>query len=394
MQPPAPQLDERRQQLARRYARQQRALSLIDLAIGAVVVLVLLFSGLGFALRDALAPVAGWRPVLEWAPLQVAAYFGVIFGVTFVLGLPLSFYGGFVLRHRYDLSTQTLSGWMADLLKGLALALVFEVAAAELVYALLAVAPNSWWLWAGGAMLVFSVLLAKLLPVLVLPIFYKLMPLADEDLTRRLLALAARAHTRVQGVYTMNMSVRMREANAMLAGLGNTRRIIIGDTLLQQFTPDEIEVVMAHELGHHVHRDIPKLVAVQTVVTLGGLYLVNLVLHAVVGHVSAFHGLADPATMPLVAAALGAFGLVMLPLTNGFSRRVEHEADRYALETTRDAPRFISAMTRLANQNLSDADPAPWVEFLLYDHPAVGRRIGFARRFAAAPQGDGSSPAG
>jgi STE24 endopeptidase len=166
-------------------------------------------------------------------------------------------------------------------------------------------------------------------------------------------------------------------------GLGNTRRIVIGDTLLREFTPDEIEVVMAHELGHQVHHDIAKLVAVQSVVTLGGLFVVNLALHAVVGRVSGYHGLADAATMPLIGAALGVFGLVVMPLGNGFSRWVEHRADAYALEVTGAVTAFLGAMTRLANQNLAEEQPPSWVEFLLYSHPSVGHRLSFGRQYAA-----------
>lgn len=378
-------LDQQRQREARRYAAIRRILALVGLGVDAAVVVALLFTRLGFALRDALAGAAVWRPLAHsaWAPLQVAGYFGVIFGVLFVLGIPLSFYGGYVLARRYGLSTQNLRGWIVDQLKGLALSLVFELAAVELVYALLALAPSTWWLWAAGVMLVFTVVLANLYPVLLLPIFNKLTPLPDGELKDRLLALARRAHTRVRGVYSMNMSVRTRAANAMLAGLGNTRRIIVGDTLLDTFTPDEIEVVLAHELGHHVHHDVPKLVAAQAALTFGGLYLVNLVLHAVVGGVRGYQGLADAATIPLVAAALGVFGLVTMPLGNAFSRWVERNADVYALESTGNVRAFMGAMTRLANQNLAEAEPAAWVEFLLYDHPSVGRRLALGRRYAA-----------
>lgn len=379
-------LDEQRQRDARRYALISRILSLVGLGVNAVVVGALLFTRLGFALRDALAGAAGWRPLAHsaWAPLQVAGYFGALYGVLFVLGLPLSFYGGYILAHRYGLSTQHLRGWVVDHLKGLALSLVFAVGAVEVVYALLALAPNTWWIWAGAAMLIFSVVLANLFPILLLPIFNKLTPLPEGELKERLLALARRARTRVRGVYSMNMSIRTRAANAMLAGLGNTRRIIVGDTLLDNFTPDEIEVVLAHELGHHVHHDVPKLVAEQAVLTFGGLYVVNAALQAVTANVRGYHGLADVATLPLLAAALGVFGLVTMPLSNAFSRWVERQADAYALESTRNVSAFMGAMTRLANQNLAEAEPPAWVEFLLYDHPSIGRRLAFGRRYAAA----------
>lgn len=375
-------VDAERQVQARRYARQRRVLMLVNLGISAVVIAVLLFSGLSFWLRDALAPLAGWQPIAGWEPLRIAAYFVVLMLAVTVIDAPLSYYSGYILPHRYGLSTQALGGWLLDLVKGLAISLPLELAAVLFVYWLLAVAPLSWWFWTGLAVLVFTALLANLAPILFLPLFYKLTPLPDGDVKRRALELAARARTKVRGIYSMNMSSKTTEGNAAVMGLGNTRRIVIGDTLLQHYTPDEIEVVLAHELGHQVHADIPKLIIFQTLTTLGGLYLVNVALHAVVGNVTLYHGLADPATMPLVGAVLGIFGLVILPLTNGFSRWVEHQADIYALDSTGKTDAFISAMTRLANQNLSELDPNPLVEFLLYSHPAIGKRVAFAKGYA------------
>jgi STE24 endopeptidase len=355
----------------------------VNLGISAVVIAVLLFSGLSFWLRDALAPLAGWRPIAGWEPLRIVAYFIVLMVAVTIIDAPLSYYSGYIMPHRYGLSTQSLGSWLLDLVKGLAISLPLELAAVLFVYWLLAVVPLSWWLWTGLAVLVFTSLLANLAPILFLPLFYKLTPLPDGDLKRRALELAAQARTKVRGIYSMNMSSKTTEGNAAVMGLGNTRRIVIGDTLLQQYTPEEIEVVLAHELGHQVHADIPKLIIFQTLTTLGGLYLVNVALHAVVGNVTLYHGLADPATMPLVGAVLGIFGLIILPLTNGFSRRVEHQADVYALDSTGKTDAFISAMTRLANQNLSELDPNPIVEFLLYSHPAIGKRVAFAKGYAA-----------
>jgi Zn-dependent protease with chaperone function len=257
------------------------------------------------------------------------------------------------------------------------------------LYWLLAVAPLSWWLWAGVAVLVVTVLLANLAPILLLPLFYKLTPLPEGAVRRRTLALAARANTRVRGVFSMNMSAKTTAANAAVMGLGNTRRIVIGDTLLDRYTPDEIEVVVAHELGHQVHWDIPKLVAVQVVTTLGGLYLANVVLHTVVSSVPHYQGLSDVATLPLVGAVLGIFGLVVLPLANGFSRYVERQADVYALQLTGKTDAFIGAMTRLANQNLAELEPSPIIEFLLYDHPSTGKRLDFAREWAKGQRAAG-----
>ena len=382
------EVDPARQAQAKQYARRRQVLSLVNLAVSAIVVGLLLFTPLGFALRDALASTAGWQPVRGWHPLQIGAYLLILFAIAGVLTLPISCYSGFILARRYGISTQTLAGWIWDLVKGIAISLPFEFIAVEFVYALLALTPNTWWIWSGIAVLFVTVLLANLAPVIFLPLFYKLIPLPEGDVRRVALELAARARTRVRGIYTMNMSKRTTAANAMVIGLGNTRRIVVGDTLLDRYALDEIEVVLAHELGHQVHHDIPKLILVEVVTTFGGLFAVSLALHAVVGAVPGYRGLADAATLPLVAAALGLFGLVTLPITNGFSRHVEHQADVYALESTGKSAAFISAMTRLANQNLAELEPAWIVEFLLYNHPSIGRRLAFARAYAATKQRD------
>ena len=389
--PISAEVDPERQQRAREYARIKHRLLLIDLGLAAAFLLVLLGTGLSTGLRDALAGTGTWQPIAHWAPLQVALYFCILLLVYQVLDAPLSYYSGFVLPHRYQLSHQSLRSWLADLAKGLVLGLIFELVAVEVLYLLLAVQPTVWWLWAAGAMLLVSVVLANLAPVLILPLFYKLTPLQDEELTRRLLALAEQAHTRVRGVFTMNMSQKTSAANAALMGLGNTRRIVLGDTLLGVYTVDEIEVVLAHELGHHVHRDLWKLILTQTILTLGGLYLVNLGLHWAVESAHLYPALTDVAAMPLVGVALGLFGLVTMPISNGLSRLIESQADEYALQTTRKTDAFTNAMTRLANQNLSELDPGPVIEFLLYDHPAVSKRLKHAERFKAAHDASGGN---
>src|SRR5579885_2839003 len=295
------QIDPERQRKAREYARIHRRLSFVGLCIGLIGICVLLFTGLGTWLRDLLHPFS-WQPIAGWYPLQVLFYLYILILANDILTLPLSYYGRFVLPHRYGLSTMTLGAWIGDRLKGLALTLIFDALVVELIYALLAWQPQTWWIWVAIVLLLFSVLAANLAPVLIFPLFYKFRPLEDSELTRRLLALAERAHTRVRGVFTFEMSRKTTAANAAVMGLGNTRRIVVGDTLLDRYTPEEIEVVMAHELGHQVHNDIPKLIAVQSAVTLLALYLANVVLHIVVAAVPAYHGLADVATMPLLGA--------------------------------------------------------------------------------------------
>jgi STE24 endopeptidase len=295
----------------------------------------------------------------------------------------LTFYSGYVLPHRFGLSTMTFRGWLGDLFKGLGIGLVFEVLVVELIYALLAAQPQWWWLEVAVVLLFFTVIMANLAPVLLLPLFYKFTPLPEGDLSKRLLALADRAQTRVRGVFTMHLSDKTTAANAALMGLGNTRRIVIGDTMLDRYTPDEIEVVLAHELGHHVHRDIWKLIISQSALMLVGLFLINVGLHWAVDTQFYYHGLADAADIPFVLALTGIIGLIMMPISNGISRVIEYQADEYALQATSMIEQFKSAMARLANQNLAEAEPSPTVEFFFYDHPAVGKRLRHADQFAA-----------
>jgi STE24 endopeptidase len=368
-------LDPERQRSAKQYARINRRLMLVEIVMGGLYMLVWLVFGWSSDLKQALLNLTA----NDWL---LVALFGLIFGgIYFLLTLPLSYYSGFILPHRFDLSTQSLGAWVLDQIKGILIGGILGGILLEVIYAVLRAYPDIWWLWAAAILLVFSVILANLAPVLLLPIFFKLQPLSDEraDLADRLIRLAEQADTKVRGVFKIDMSRRTKAANAALTGLGNTRRILLGDTLLDEFTDDEIETVLAHELGHQVHHDIPLSIAVQTVLTLGGLFLASLALDWGV-NLLGFSSPADIAALPLFAIVMGLYGLITMPLGNAFSRWRERMADQYALQSTGKNAAFASAMTRLANQNLSEADPEPWVEFLLYSHPALNKRIAMAAK--------------
>jgi STE24 endopeptidase len=375
------EIDSGRQEKAREYARLRRQLSFINMGIAVIGIIFIFWSELYIGLRDWLQPLS-WQPVAGWYPLQVAAYFLILMLGYQIITSPLVYYGGFTLPHRYGLSTMTLRSWLADFLKGLVLGLILETIVVELIYLLLATQPQTWWLEVAVILLFFTVVMANLAPILILPLFYKFTPLPEGELTQRLLALANRAHTRVRGVFTMHISSKTTAANAALMGLGNTRRIVLGDTMLDRYTPDEIEVVLAHELGHHVHHDIWKMIVSQSVLTLGGLYLVNLALHWTVDVQHYYLSLTDVATIPFVLVLIGLFGLIVMPIGNGLSRAIEYQADEYALQTTKMVGVFKSAMTRLANQNLADVEPSPLVEILFHDHPSIGKRLKHADAFA------------
>jgi len=369
-------LDPERQQQAKQYARIRRRLWLVSTTLSALYALAWLFTGWAIDMRE-------WLAGISPNPWFLVAGFAAVFGGIYALAtLPLDYYSGFVLPHRYDQSNQTLKDWIIDQLKGLAVGAPLGLLLLELLYLALRVTGDLWWLWAAGGMLVFSVLMSNLAPVLIMPIFNKFVPLGDEhaDLAERLLKLAEEANTKVRGVFKFDMSRRTKSANAALTGIGNTRRIVLGDTLIDEFTPDEIETVLAHELGHHVHKDILILIAFGTLTTTIGLFLASLALKWGIV-LFGFTGPADVATLPALGLILGAYGLLTMPLENAVSRWRENMADDYALKSTGKTDAFTSAFTRLANQNLGEIDPEKWVVFLFYSHPPLGERIDKAKHW-------------
>lgn len=371
-------LDPERQKQAKEYARIHRRLWLVDTLFSAVYAFAWLLLGWSISLRNWLTSFTA----NDW--LLVALYVAIFGGIYSILNLPLSYYSGYVLPHRFGQSNQSLKDWVVDQLKGLAVGAPLGLIMLELLYLALHLTGSAWWLWAAGGLLLFNVILSNLAPVLIMPLFNKFVPLGDEhkDLEERLLNLAKRADTKVKGVFTFDMSKRTKSANAALTGIGNTRRIILGDTLINEFTPDEIETVLAHELGHHVHKDIPLFITLGTVSTALGLFIASLVMNYAVSLFS-FQSVADVAAFPALMLVLGAYGLVTSPVDNAVSRWRENMADDYALRSTKKNDAFASAFTRLANQNLGEIDPEKWVVFMFYNHPPLGERIEKARKFAA-----------
>ncbi len=372
-------LDPERQKKAKEYARISRRLWLVNTLLSAIYLLAWLFFGWNISLRDGL--LERW-PFMANVWLIVPTFVLVFGGIYFVLDLPLGYYSGFVLPHRFDQSTQTLKDWVLDQVKAILIGAPIGLILVELLYLALRGTGSLWWLWAAGGLLVFNVLLSNLAPVLILPIFNKYLPLGDEhkDLADRLVSLANKAHTHVQGVYKFDMSRRTKSANAALTGLGSTRRIVLGDTLIQEFTPDEIETVLAHELGHQVHRDILFLIMFGTLSTLIAFYLASLVMNWAVAFFG-FAGVSDVAAFPALGLILGIYGFITLPLDNAVSRWRERMADEYALSATGKIEALASAFVRLANQNLGEVDPEKWVVFMFYSHPPLGKRIEMAKHW-------------
>jgi len=367
-----------RQARAKEYAGIRRRLYFARTVATFVVLALLVVTPLSKAVRTAIEH----RATNQW--LVVLVYV-LIFGLASeIVTLPLGVYSGWHLPRHYGLSHQSFASWIADLVKGSVIGGALGLGMVELLYWGLRRLPDWWWLAGGAVYLLFSVVLSNLAPVLIMPLFNTFTPIEDATLRQRMLHLAERAGTRVRGVFTMDFSRRTSAANAFVTGIGSTRRIVLGDTLIANYTPEEVEVVMAHELGHHVHGDIWRGMAFDTVVTLIGLFIANLFLHAGVDAFG-YRSVSDVAAFPLFALILSGFGLVTMPLTNAYSRARERAADAYALTLTGNAPAFVTAMQRLANQNLAEMEPPRWVVLLFYSHPPLADRIQRGAAFARIP---------
>lgn len=366
--------DTDQQQRAKRYEAIHHLLFLVETGYTLVLLILALVTGASFFLADSV------QSLFDNPWLSTALYGAVVVLVVKLLFLPLNWLDGYFLEHRFGLSNQSFGGWALDELKSLGVNLLLGVLVLDVVYFLLRRVEQWWWLVAGLFFLLFGVVLSTLFPVLILPLFYKLRPLENESLRQKLSVLAQQVGAQVLGVYRLELSAKTKKANAALAGLGHTKRILLGDTLLDEFTEDEIEVVMAHELAHYRHGDITKLITWSAVTTFIGLRLADLVLTRALP-VFGFESVSDLSAFPLLALSLFLFGLVVMPLNHAFSRWRERLADATALEMTGNPDGFIRAMRKLAAQNLADVEPHPVIEFLLHDHPALARRIEMAEQW-------------
>jgi STE24 endopeptidase len=361
---------------ARRYNRIRRWLGVADFILGLGLMVALLATGWSGALRD-----IAYEASFQHYSLALFLYVLVLMALGKVLGLGLDYYS-FRLEHRYQLSNMRIRAWLWDEAKGFLVGIVLAGIVAELLYFIMRQAPQRWWLIAWAAFLGLFVLLAQLAPVVLFPIFYKFAPLENEELKERLVRLGERAGTRIRGIYQWKLSEKSKKANAALTGLGNTRRIILADTLLANYSTDEIEAVLAHELGHHVHRHIFKSILVQAGITFVGFWAANGVLHYAVDRQHMFESLSDFADLPLLMLVATTLSFLVLPALNAYSRFNERQADRYAFRSIATVQPFISAMDKLAEQNLAERSPSRLVEWLFHSHPAISRRVAAAHAWA------------
>ena len=365
---------------ASRYHRLRRRADLLGTAAAGVVLLGLVVSGGAHRIRELAAALSQWMPEALNDGAMVLVVTIVVMLILALVELPFAFYQGFRLEHRYGLSTQSLGHWISDQAKGVLLGLSLAGLGTAIVYAALRRWPEQWWWISAAVFAVATIGLAQLAPVLLLPIFYTFKPLDRPVLVDRLMKLATNARTSVNGVFEWVLSSHTRKANAALAGMGRTRRILLSDTLLADYSEDEIEVILAHELAHHVHRDLWRGLAVQAAALAGGFWIASMLLAALADRLG-LRGLSDPAGLPVLLLIGGVWSFAILPLANAVSRAQERAADRYALQATRNVDAFVTAMKRLSQQNLAEEYPSPMVRWLFYSHPPIRERIDAARTF-------------
>ncbi|HMN18583.1 MAG TPA: M48 family metallopeptidase [Ignavibacteriaceae bacterium] len=300
-----------------------------------------------------------------------------------ILFAPVNFYTGFYLEHKYNLSNQTFKKYVFENLKSMMVGLVIGVPILLLFFFVLNQFEDLWWLVFASAMFLISVVLSQIFPILIMPIFYKITPLNDDELKARITKLAKGAGITVQNVFSFNMSKNTKKANAAFTGLGKTKRIILGDTLLNDYTKDEIETVIAHELGHYKYKHIQKNILFGTAASFLTFFLISLLYKLSISWFD-FNNILQIAALPVLSLWAMLIGLVQTPIGNILSRKYEYEADRYAVESTLKPQSFISTLNKLTDQNLGDRKPHPFVEWFFYSHPSVKNRINALEKFAEA----------
>ena len=359
---------------AKRYQRIHLFLTLLELALTLGALVVWTAFGLAFRIRDLLLTL------LPSVWIQTAVYAMTLSLFLYLVTFALHFYRGYLLENLFSLSTQRLRDWFFREGKQVFLSFLFFLILVEVGYACIRWFPIYWWFWFGLFWFLTSWGLTQFFPTVIVPLFYRYDRLEDPSLTEKLKSFLEQEGCRLEGIWTINFSKETTKANAAMMGLGRAQRMVLSDTLVRNFSPEEIQVIVAHEWGHRKHHHLLKSLLVNGGANLGGFLCLSKILRGflVPPH---YQNLADPAGLSIFLLMFTLYGLLFLPVQNGLSRFFEWEADAYALRVTQARQAFISAMQKLAQKNLSEISPNPWIEFLFYDHPSIGRRIAFAEKF-------------
>ena len=360
-----------------KYQKAKNVHYFVDQGYTILLLVLFLFLGISAFLRRQIEKLTRKR---FW---MVALYTLLFLILSFIVGFPSSYYG-FSLEHKYELSNQTFPQWLGEELKGLLVIGIIALISVEGIYQALKKAPRTWWIYVSVVFIIFTVVLVNLAPVLIMPLFNKYTPLPQGELRDKLVSLSQRANVKVEDIFTEDMSKQTKKANAMFTGLGNTKRIVLGDNLTKEFTPDEVEVVIAHEMGHNLLYHIWWGILFSSILVGIGFFIIHLTGPKIITRFKnrlKIENMADIAGLPIIFLIFTLYGIITMPIGPAFSRHMERQADKFALDITHNKEVFISAMNKLGYINLSDPNPSPTIEFLLYDHPPISKRIKFAEEY-------------
>ena len=361
---------------AKKYNNTKLVLGLTSTLLGWIFLWIIVQTGFtGYAESLAFSQVSS--PYL--ALLIFCTLIGIIETLLF---FPLGFYNDYILEHKYELSNHTLKSYFWEKGKGLLVGLVIGVPVVLVFYYLLRRYETDWWLPVGIFMFLLSVVLGRLAPTIIFPLFYKFILIENEEVKNRIIERCEEAGMKVEGVYQFDMSKSTKKANAAFTGLGKSKRVIIGDTLLDNFELDEIDAVLAHELGHFKLKHIWKMMSLGTVITFAGLYLVSVLYSGWIDEFG-FTSISQLAALPLLGLLFGIYGFVSGPIQNIISRNHERDADKFSVEMLENSGNMVSALEKLADQNLADREPHPMVEFLFHSHPSIKNRIDELNKLSA-----------
>ncbi|MGB9720998.1 MAG: M48 family metallopeptidase [bacterium] len=367
-------IDEEKQKIARKYRKEHLIVSIVS-SVVSIVILVLIIK---FQVSKIF--FAGISDLTDSRILQAFLYFLAFYLLYFLISLPFGFIGGYKIEHKYNFSTQTSREWFKDEVKSFFVGLILGLIVFEILYFVTYESPRLWWLYLSLLMILFSVVLSNLFPVLILPLFYKTTPLTDGDLKDKIKEICDRAKMTIEGIFTINLSSKSTKANAMVTGLGNTKKILLGDTLISKYNEDEIIVTLCHEIAHYQQHHIWYLILWNSIITLASFYLLYLIYPAIYKY-AGFVEISDISAFPVFVLIFALLSFILKPLGSGISRFYERKADSGALILSKNPQVFIELMAKFCNQELAIAYPHPLVELYSYTHPSIGKRIEFAERF-------------
>ncbi|MDI6605898.1 MAG: M48 family metallopeptidase [Candidatus Omnitrophota bacterium] len=359
--------------MAKRYSGIKYSLSILQTLY--LVALLFIFVGLGLSetLAQQLAKISSNNY------LTLALYLLTTALLYYLVSLPLNFYRSYILEHKFSLSSQSIADWLRDQFKSAALSYLIGLIVLGAFYYILKVSPHHWWAVLSLFWILFSLILTRLTPVIIIPLFFKYRKLSDQSLRQRILHLAEKMKVRVLDVFEIDFSKKTLKANAGFVGMGNTRRVILADTLKDKYSPEEIEVILAHEFAHYKLKHLLKLILLNSLVSIVCFYLIfKTSVYAL--NFFGFSSLSEIAALPVVIIYFVLFGIVTQPLSNALSRKLEKNADLLALKITGSSGAFVSMMDKLAQQNLADRNPHPLIKFFFFDHPPIDERIALANR--------------